>query len=106
MVTSGVLRQWQYDVRKKHFIAHVSGNGLTVKEYVNFVGVHTDQDIVCFANNDGFTVFNASKVVGGHKDLPKVNLTGFFVAGQPVNVRTESNGDQITKVPVMESDYF
>ena len=97
---------WQYDVRKKHFIAHVSGNGLTVKEYVNFVGVHTDQDIVCFANNDGFTVFNASKVLGGHKDLPKVNLTGFFVAGQPVNVRTESNGDQITKVPVMESDYF
>lgn len=97
---------WQYDVRKKHFIAHVSGNGLTAKEYVNSVGVHTDQDMVIFANNDGFTVFNAAQVVGGHKDLPDVNLTGFFVAGQPVNIRTESNGGQITKVPVMESDHF
>ena len=97
---------WQYDIRKKHFIAHVSGNGLTAKEYVNSVGIHTNQDMVYFANNDGFTVFNAGKVVGGHKDLPKVNLTGFFIAGQPINIRTESNGQQITQKPVMESDYF
>ena len=97
---------WQYDVRKKHFIAHVSGNGLTVKEYVNNVGAHTSSDMIYFANNDGFTVFNAAQVVGGHKDLPDVNLTGFFIAGQPVNIRTESNGEQITKKPVMESDYF
>ena len=97
---------WQYDVRKKHFIAHVSGNGLSVREYVNSVGVHTDQDMVYFANNDGFTVFNAAQVVGGHRDLPDVNLTGFFVAGQPINVQTESNGQQITQKPVMESDYF
>ena len=62
--------------------------------------------MIYFANNDGFTVFNAAQVVGGHKDLPDVNLTGFFIAGQPVNIRTESNGEQITKKPVMESDYF
>ena len=97
---------WQYDVRKKHFIAHVSGNGLTVKEYVSGIGVHTDQDMVCFVNNDGFTVFNAAQVSGGHKDLPEVSLTGFFIAGQPINIRTESNGRLITKKPVMESDHF
>ena len=97
---------YQFDIRKKHFIAHVSGNGLTVKEYVNSVGIHADHDMVCFANNDGFTVFNAAQVIGGHKDLPDVNLTGFYIADQPVNTQTESNGLQITEVPVMESDYF
>ena len=97
---------WQFDVRKKHFIAHVSGNGLTAKEYVNSVGIHTDHDMVYFANSDGFTVFNAAKVIGGHKDLPDVNLTGFFIAGQPVNTQTESNGRLITMNPVMESDYY
>lgn len=86
---------WQFDQRKKQFIGHVSGNGLTTKEYINCVGIRTDDDMIYFANNDGLTVFNASQVKGCHKDLPPVKLTGFYVAGNPV-----------TEGPVIEKDDY
>ena len=76
---------WQFDQDKKQFIGHVSGNGLTTKEYINCVGMHTDNDMIYFANNDGLTVFNSKQVTGSHKDLPDVKLTGFYVAGNAVN---------------------
>jgi signal transduction histidine kinase/ligand-binding sensor domain-containing protein/DNA-binding response OmpR family regulator len=82
---------WQYDVKKKKFIGHVSGNGLTAREYVNCVGMHCPDDQVIFANNDGLTVFLPSKVTGSHKELPDVKVTGFFVAGNTVNKLSEDN---------------
>ena len=97
---------WQYDVRKKQFIGHVSGNGLNMKEYVNCVGMHTNHDMICFANNDGFIVFNPALVTGSHKDFPTVKLTGFNIAGQPVNALTESNGRRIADGPVIETDCY
>lgn len=97
---------WQFDQRKKQFIGHVSGNGLTAKEYINGVGMHTQGDMVYFANNDGLTVFNSAQVTGSHKDLPAIKLTGFFIAGNPVNTLTESNGRTVAEGPVIETDTY
>ena len=87
---------WQYDVRKKKFIGHVSGNGLTAKEYINCVGMHTADDMVYFANNDGLTVFLPSKVTGSHKQLPDVKMTGFYIAGSTVNKLSEENSYRVS----------
>ena len=97
---------WQYDAKKKQFIGHFVGNGLTMKEYVNCVGMHTNDDLIYFANNDGLTVFNPQEVIGAHKRLPDVKLTGFFIAGSPVNCETESNGRLVTKGSVIETVYY
>ena len=80
---------WQYDIHKKKFIGHVNGNGLTTKEYINCIGMHTNNDMVYFANNDGLTVFRPADVTGTHKQLPDVQLTEFMIAGNPINEQTE-----------------
>ena len=82
---------WQYDIHKKEFIGHVNGNGLTTKEYINCIGMHTNSDIVYFANNDGLTVFSPAEVTGTHKQLPAIQLTEFRVAGNPINVLKEES---------------
>ena len=81
---------WQYNAEKREFIGHVNGNGLTAKEYVSGVGMHTDEDIVYFGNPDGLTVFRPSEVTGSHKQLNEVKLTGFSIAGNPVSPFADS----------------
>ena len=97
---------WQYDVRKKQFIGHFIGNGLTMKEYVSGVGLHADDDMVYFANNDGLTVFKPTETIGVHKELPEVKLTGFFIAGSPINNMTQSEGSRVAEGPVIETDHY
>ena len=97
---------WQYDVRKKQFIGHVNGNGLAAKEYLGGVGLHTADDAIYLAYNDGLTVFQPSQVTGSHKKLPAVRLTGFFIAGNAVNTLTESDGHQVASRPVIQNDHY
>ena len=97
---------WQYDVRKRMFISHIKDYGLTGKEYTAGVGMHTDGDMVCFANSEGLTMFRPSQVTGPVLDLPAPSMTAFLLAGHPINTTTTSNGETITDKPVMESDYF
>ena len=97
---------WQFDVDQGKFIGHISGNGLTNKEYINGVGMHTDNDIVYFANNDGLTVFNTSEVKGSHTELPEVKLTAFLLSGKPVSTQTLSNDRKVTDLPAIESSHF
>ena len=106
---------WQFDKRREQFIGHVSGNGLTMKEYVNCVGMHTrsqesgvrsQDDRIWFANNDGLVAFSPDGVTGSHKDLPAVKLTGFYIAGQAVNALTRSDGRRISDGPVIETDNY
>ncbi len=84
---------WQYDVRKKTYVGYINGNGLITKEYINSVGLHTDDDLICFATNDGLTVFRPKDVMSGRTDLTDVQLTGFTIAGH------ESR-------PVIATDHF
>jgi signal transduction histidine kinase/DNA-binding response OmpR family regulator len=72
---------WQYDISKKVYVPHVSGNGLITKEYVNCVGLHTDDDYVYFATGDGLVGFRPSNVVSSRTELKDVHLTGFTIAG-------------------------
>lgn len=72
---------WQYDVRKKIYVGHVNGNGLITKEYVNCVGLHTDDDFIYFATNDGLVGFRPSNVKNSRTELKDVQLTGFTIAG-------------------------
>ncbi len=97
---------WQYNFKERKFIGHVNGNGLTTQEYVNGVGLHTDDDLVCFATNDGLTVFNPAQVKNTHRELPAVQLTDFLIGGHSVTTLTESNGDAVTTKPVIESEHF
>jgi len=84
---------WQYDVRKDAYVGYVNGNGLITKEYINCVGLHTNDDLICFATNDGLTTFRPSDVKNGRTELTDVQLTGFTIAGH------ESR-------PVISTDYF
>ncbi len=84
---------WQYDVSKKTYVGHINGNGLITKEYVNCVGLHTDDDFIYFATNDGLVGFRPSNVVSSRTELKDVHLTGFTIAGH------ESR-------PVIGSDHF
>ncbi|WP_285822016.1 ATP-binding protein [Xylanibacter muris] len=97
---------WQYNKRKKKFIGHVNGNGLTMKEYVNSVGLHTDDDIVYFGNNDGLTVFKPSDIKENTGKIPDICLSDFLIAGKSVNTNTESNGHRVVSGPLMTSDHF
>ena len=80
---------WQYDQKKETFIGHVNGNGLTSKEYINSVGIHTSDDLVCFANNNGLTAFHPSEVTGSHTELPDVRLTGFYIADNAISTLSD-----------------
>ena len=97
---------WQYDSKSKLFIGHVNGNGLTKKEYLYGVGLHTDDDMIYFGNNDGLTVFAPSDVKQNTSKQDSLWLAAFIVGDQPVNSRTELNGVHITKRGVAESNYF
>ncbi len=95
---------WQFDKDKDRFIGHISGDGLTSKEYINNVGLHTSDDVIYFATNSGITMFRASDIVDDNTELPDVQLTACFLAGHSVNVDTESSGSQVVEVPLMEAD--
>ena len=97
---------WQFDLKKTKFISHINDNGLSNKEYINSVGLHKDNDMIYFANNEGITMFSPIQVTSGSKQLPPVSLTGFMIAGHPVNTKTESNGDIVAEGPVVATDYF
>lgn len=97
---------WQYDAQKKAFIGHINGNGLTTKEYIYSVGLHTDSDMVYFGTNDGFTVFSPRDVVSQKAAPGTIHLSTFYVGNIPVSTRTVLNGVQVTDKAVGESSYF
>ena len=97
---------WQYQLSSHSFIGHVNGNGLTQKEYLYGVGMHTDRDMIYFGHNDGLTVFSPNRIRESKSSLDPVQLTAFMVGDQPVNTRTVLNGVKVTEAPVFSSGYF
>lgn len=86
---------WHFNQQRKHFIGHIRGNGIATKEYINCIGMHTADDMIYFANNDGLTVFNSTLVANSIPHMPSLQLTGFFIAG-----------NAITEGPVIETDTY
>ncbi len=97
---------WQYQVDSHSFIGHIGGNGLTQKEYILGVGMHTDSDIIYFAHSEGLTVFNPKDVKENQPTPAPLQLTAFRVGDQYVTTRTELNGVRITDKAVSQSNYF
>jgi hypothetical protein len=82
------------------------GNGLTQKEYIYGVGMHTDDNRIFFGHNDGFTVFSPQDIVPDTTTPKPLQLTAFRVGDQYVNAATEINGIRITDQAVSESSHF
>ena len=97
---------WQYRLSSQTFIGHISGNGLVQKEYLYGVGMHTDDDLILFGHNDGFTVFLPKNINDKHPSLAPLQLTSFMVGGQSVRAHTVLNGIEVTDAPVYESNSF
>ena len=99
---------WQYDPGEETFIGHVAGNGLTTKEYIFNVGMHTDADRVFFGHNDGLTVFSPKQFVAQQKQpQDSLRLTAFRVVDQYVESPTVVNGVQVTGgKPVISCEKF
>ena len=97
---------WQYDLATGHFIGHVNGNGLSEKEYLYGVGMHTDDDMICFGHNDGFTVFSPRDIKENRSSLDSLQLVAFRVGDQYINQNTVLNDVRVTDKPVIESGYF
>ena len=97
---------WQYQMDSHSFVGHISGNGLVQKEYLYGVGLHTDDDRVFFAHNDGITVFRPSDVTENRHSLDPLVLTAFRVGDQYVKKGTVINDVVVTGEAVSQSNYF
>ena len=102
--TSFGIWQWQHNERR--FVCHFIGNGLEQKEYVNFVGLHTNDDRIYFATSEGITSFMPDEVSVKNKEGDELQLTSFRVGGSEVNVNTLSDGAPITEKEVIRSNHF
>jgi signal transduction histidine kinase/ligand-binding sensor domain-containing protein/DNA-binding response OmpR family regulator len=97
---------WQYQLRTHTFIGFVGGNGLTQKEYLYGVGMHTDNDKIFFAHSDGLTTFMPKDIKADSSSLAPLHLTGVLVGGQVVTSQTVLNDIRVTDKPVWDSDLF
>ena len=97
---------WQYALDTHTFIGHISGNGLIQKEYIYGVGMHTDDNLIYFGNNDGFTIFSPDKMTVSQTELSPIVLTAFQVGDMFVKAGTRINGVEVTDRSVNESNYF
>ena len=97
---------WQYAVNDGAFIAHINGNGLTKKEYIYGVGMHTDDDKIFFGHNDGLTVFMPADVKQQAPTLDTLQLTAFRAGDQYVDAATVLNGVRVTDRAVSKSNFF
>ena len=97
---------WQYQQSNHSFIGYVAGNGLTQKEYLYGVGMHTDSDMIYFGHNDGFTVFSPNNVKESRQAQAPLQLVAFRVGGQYVKKGTVINGVEVTDQAIGQSSYF
>ena len=97
---------WHYFVQEKKWVNYVYGLGLHTREYVNGASLHTADDRIFFATNDGLTSFTPHQVNNVLMKPGTLCLTGFYIGQQPVSMLTKSDGRQVTDRPVAESERF
>ncbi len=76
---------WQYNKKSNRFIGHISGNGLTTKEYMIGVSMHGSDDMIGFGTSDGITTFYPEMVKKNGIKMGEVYLTGFMQGGKNVD---------------------
>lgn len=97
---------WHYQVSDRKWVSYVSGSGLAGYEYVNSVGLHTDEERLFFATNDGLITFSPQQVGIPQKPQAQVHLTGFYIGGNRISTLSFSDGERVTFHPVDESHHF
>ena len=97
---------WQYQRNSRRFVGYLAGGGLSLREYVNNVGIHTDDNRILFGNSDGLTAFVPADVKKLHHTVSEVKMVRMTVTGRTVGTDTESDGEPITDKAVEESHSF
>lgn len=81
---------WQWNHRSKTFIGHISGNGLSSKEYWANIFFHDSTDRIGFGNPDGITVFRPDDVRHSRHYYGKIYLTKVMIGGKEVGAMSDS----------------
>ena len=76
---------WHYRVADGQWVSHISGSGLTDKEFIPNAGLFIPQDDrIFFATSDGITTFTPQQVQGAATSLGDIKLTNISFGGQPL----------------------
>ena len=77
---------WHYRATDGQWVSHVSGSGLTDREFIPNAGLYIPQDDrIFFATNDGITTFTPQQVQRAAIGLGDIKLTNISFGGQPVS---------------------
>lgn len=80
---------WHYRASEEKWVSHVSGSGLTDREFIPNAGMFIPQDDrIFFATTDGITTFTPQQVQGAPTSLGDIRLTNMSFGGQPVSHET------------------
>ncbi|MBR4898607.1 MAG: helix-turn-helix domain-containing protein [Prevotella sp.] len=83
---------WHYRVSDQKWISHISGSGLTAKEYVAQAGLYTAEDnTIYFPTSDGITTFTPQQVRDVATELGEIKLTNMSWGGQQVSTFAEDD---------------
>ena len=70
---------WHYRATDGQWVSHVSGSGLTDREFIPNAGLYIPKDNrIFFATNDGITTFTPQQVQGVSAEVGDVKLTNMF----------------------------
>ena len=97
---------WQYQRDEQRWITHVSGNGLTTREYVRGLSMQDATGSLFFGISDGITTFHPAALRDAHPTKETVHLTGLFIGSNPVNCNTLSDGTRVMTEPLADSHHF
>ena len=97
---------WHYDQASNQWVSYQSGLGLAGREYVNSIGMHTSDDHIYFAVGDGLTTFTPQQVKSHAPQQGHLLLTNIYIGGRAVSTLTQSDGHQVTDLPVSQSQHF
>ena len=76
---------WHYRASEEKWVSHVSGSGLTDREFIPNAGLFIPQDDrMFFATSDGITTFTPGQVQGASISLGDIKLTNMSFGGQPI----------------------
>ena len=68
--------------------------------------MHTPDDHIYFATGDGVTTFTPQQVMSVKEEPKELLLTNFYLGSNTVSTLTQSNGHQVTSLPVSQSNHF
>ena len=97
---------WQYRNEAHAFFGFVGVSGLTQKEFLYGIGLHTDDDRIFFGHSDGLTSFLPQDINDDKQQMSPLQLSGVFVGKTAITSNTVLNGVRVTDKPVRESNYF